>query len=261
MTLLWSITGGRAPIHLFGGGPPTAHRWHDDAIERLVTEADVFWNEVPEITSDDLALAPRYGIDAAKPLAVWLTASDLERVDAAAAVVGADAQLLRPLRPWLCAQVLRQAAQSAAGLAPENAAESVLANVARNANVPVYSEMPTAEDAFALFSSLGREAEVALVSMWLDEIEDGLDAMVREAEAVASGDASVGERFVERMRSRYPALYGPLIVERNERWAGRISGMLERGERAFIYVGSAHLAGPDSIQGMLSAAGIATAQL
>ena len=257
MTLLWTIDVGRAPIYIFGGGPPGRRRWHDPAIERLVRDADVFWNEVPDIAPEDAPLAAKFGIDAARPLASWLSAGELARVDACAATLGVDPQRLRPLRPWLCAQVVKRAAQALAGLVADDAAEVVLTNIARRANIPVWSELPGAEATFALFAGLPPHAEAALLSMELDDIERGLDAIVRDAEAGVAGDAEVGERFVEHMRTRYPALYGPLLIERNRQWVDRINGMIERGERAFIYVGSAHLAGPDSIHAMLSASGVA----
>jgi uncharacterized protein YbaP (TraB family) len=257
MKLLWVIDSGRAPIYLFGGGPPPRWRWSDPEIEALVRESDEFWNEAPEIDEADRALAVKYGVDSERPLATWVDAADMERVERAATDKDVSMDLLRAVRPWLAAQLLKMAFESKAGPLAENSAEVVLANVAKDAGVAVHSEMGSPEGAFALFAGLSREAEVDRLRSTLDDIEAGADAFVRDAEAVARGDEGVGERLVERMRSGYPALYEPLLVRRNRAWVGRIEAMLREGTRAFIAVGSAHLAGGDSVQVMLAEAGIA----
>lgn len=257
MKLLWVVDSGRAPIYVFGGGPAPQRRWSDPEIEALVRASDVFWNEAPEIGEADRALALTYGVDAGRPLTTWVDAADLKRVERAAADNDVSMNILRAVRPWLAAQLLQMAFESKAGLVAEQAAEVVLAGVAKDAGVPVQSEMGSAEGAFALFAGLSREAEVERLRSTLDDIEAGAEAFVRDAQAVARGDEGVGERLVERLRTAYPALYEPLLLQRNRAWVGRIERMLTEGTRAFIVVGSAHLAGGDAVQAMLADAGMA----
>jgi uncharacterized protein YbaP (TraB family) len=52
-----------------------------------------------------------------------------------------------------------------------------------------------------------------------------------------------------------PALRETLLVERNRRWAEQVAAMLKRGERPFVAVGAAHVAGVDGLPEMLAAKG------
>jgi uncharacterized protein YbaP (TraB family) len=257
MKLLWAIDSESALIHLFGGGPPPPYPWSNAAVESLVRESDEFWNEVPEITETDRALAVRYGVDPTAPLPTWLDADGMARVEKAASETGVSRDMLLVVRPWLAAQLLKNAFQANAGTVPEHSAEAVLTAIAKEAGVPVHSEVGSPEDTFRYFADLPREAELAFLQMTLDDIEAGQEAFLRDCEGVARGDESVGERLVGQFRARYAPAYEPLLVRRNRNWVGRIQRMLEEGTRAFICVGSAHLAGPDSVQAMLSEAGIA----
>ena len=58
------------------------------------------------------------------------------------------------------------------------------------------------------------------------------------------------------MRDETPEFYEALIVNRNRNWVGQVEEILEGSGTAFIAVGAGHLAGDDSLIGMLRARGL-----
>ena len=199
---LWAIeVDGRPRIRIFGGGPALPAAWSDPEIEAFVRAIDVLWNEVPNIGPEGQALAIRYGVDPAGPLATWLAPDDLARVERAGGIVGVSMQLLAPLRPWLAVQILKMAAESRAGLHGEYSAEQHLVAVAEKAGVPVRSEFPAGEALFVAFASWPRAAEVDRLRSTVAEIEAGLDSLVRQSEAWLASDLQNPRRVPCRLSS------------------------------------------------------------
>ncbi|MGE0740420.1 MAG: TraB/GumN family protein [Hyphomonadaceae bacterium] len=57
------------------------------------------------------------------------------------------------------------------------------------------------------------------------------------------------------MREKYPALYNWILVERNTAWMDKLVAEMNGAGVDFVAVGSAHLAGPDSLNAMFAARG------
>lgn len=257
--MLFRVTRGDRSILLFGGSRPTPRPWSSPAIEALAAAADEFWCEVPPMNDGVQALAVRYGIDQARPLALWLSTEERALVERAANSVGVNAQMLAALRPWLAAQVLRIAADAHIGLNHEQSAEGVLRRRASEGGATLKSEFATPEDVFASFASMSGRAEVQYLHFTLYEIDGGLDRVVTYDEGLAAGDLSPIERETQMMKKQWPDLYGHLVVPRNEAWLPRFNAMLDSGTNAFVVVGSGHLVGDDGLLSLLPASGFAVA--
>lgn len=98
------------------------------------------------------------------------------------------------------------------------------------------------------------------------EQRDLLAAIVRDANSLAAETGSLAEAWrtgrievIERETKRGlladPELRAVLFTGRNRDWSGRIAAMLARGERPFVAVGAAHMAGPEGVPAMLQALG------
>src|SRR5690606_40845094 len=91
----------------------------------------------------------------------------------------------------------------------------------------------------------------------LEAFEDAPVELDRLVEAWARGDVAVIEQMgVDDMREESEEVYEALLARRNADWAGQIEELLEGRGVAFIAVGSAHLAGPDSVQRLLEQRGV-----
>jgi uncharacterized protein YbaP (TraB family) len=257
MPQLWSIEVEEQPcIRIFGGGPGLAEPWSDPAIEALVADSDVFWNEVPTLEGDLQALAITYGVDPGAPLATWLSPEDYARAETAAAAMEVAPQIIAAVRPWLAAQVLKMAQEAKAGLKAEYSAEQHLERVAKRAGLTLRSEFPPGEAVFANFASWPRQAEIERLLSVLDDIEAGPTALQEQAQVWLDDDLAIAAKIDERYRRDYPALYETLILARNEAWVDRISNMLDDDETVFILMGTGHLVGPDGVPALLDRAGI-----
>ena len=81
-----------------------------------------------------------------------------------------------------------------------------------------------------------------------------LDGLV---DAWQVGDVRGIQRLgVDEMRRASQEVHDALLTRRNVNWAGQIETMLEGEGEIFIAVGSAHLAGPQSVQAILGRRGV-----
>jgi uncharacterized protein len=104
----------------------------------------------------------------------------------------------------------------------------------------------------AFLDSLNREDPDKLISGMLEELESMSEIFGKAVAAWRSGDMEQLDRLLgARMREESPELYRVLLVERNRDWLKQIETMLETPELEYVLVGALHLAGPDSLLGML----------
>jgi uncharacterized protein YbaP (TraB family) len=230
-------------------------------VAECLENADVFWNETPEAGPETIPQAIRYGVEAGRPLASWLDAGTLSRVEKLAETLDVPAQLLAAVRPWLACQLLQNAAREQAGIPFSNGVESVLANRARQLGIAVHHEFATLEEVMKSFVGLSSEAEIGYLSYYLDELEELPEACKARRARWARGDLALDERRAERTEARYPAFYEELVVSRNLRWVRRIEEVTASGKGAFLLIGTGHLVGPGNLIALLAERNLSSARL
>lgn len=257
---LWVIKDADSTLYLFGTvhvlRPTTA--WGSPKVDAAF---DASQNVIFEISNpdDQAAIQPligQYGVSPDRPLSSLLTAEEIAELNTAAQSIGATAAQLDPLRPWLVGLTLSVAPLVRAGYDPQSGVETILKARAEAAGKPI-SGFETIDEQVRILATLSEETQVAFLRATLESYEDAtteLDALVA---AWAAGDVAGIERLgVDEMRSASEEIYQALLARRNANWAGQIQTLLAGSGTTFIAVGSAHLAGDDSVQEILEDRGV-----
>lgn len=258
---LWSVSDADSTIYLFG----TVHvlrpdtPWGSAKVDAAFDSASSVILEISN-PDDQAAIAPliqQYGVSPARPLSSLLTTEELARLDAAARAIGASAAQMDPLRPWLVALSLAIAPLVKAGYDPQSGVELVLKARAEAAGKPV-TGLETIDKQVGILAGLSEETQLAFLRETLEAYDDAtaeLDALVA---AWSTGDVETINRLgVVEMREASEEIYEALLVRRNKDWADQIETLLAGSGTVFIAVGSAHLAGEESVQEILADRGVA----
>ena len=207
-----------------------------------------------------MPLIQQYGLSPQTPLSSLLTAEELAHLDVAARSIGGSAAQFDPLRPWLVALSLSVAPLVKAGYDPASGVELILKHRAEEAGKPV-TGMETIDQQVEILAGLSQDTQLAFLRSTLEDFDEAtteLDALV---DAWASGDVEAIDRIgVAEMKAESQEVYDALLVRRNTAWADQIQTLLAGSGTTFIAVGSAHLAGDDSVQEILEARGVEVAR-
>lgn len=254
---LWRVQMGGSSVYLFADGGTTEVAWPSLRIEKALAESVEFWKETPDYTEADRAAYAARGVDPQRPLATWLTPSQLEKVSVAAADAGIPYARLERLKPWLAALVLQQAYAAKKPIAPPKPDPlTVLEAKAKAAGMPVRTEFADAEATLVWADSMSRETAGEYLMYIIDGQSVSTETWDQRKAAWARGDLRPMEAYVQEMKDGYPNLYPHMETRRNAKWPARFRTMLANAKRAFVLVGAGHMVGPDSLLVQLRAAGL-----
>ena len=257
---LWVIRDADSTLYLFG----TVHLLRPTTLWRWVNVEEAFDSSsrvVFEISNPDdqaavVPLIQQYGVSPQTPLSSLLTAEELASLDTAAKAIGSSAEQLDPLRPWLAALTLSVAPLAKAGYDPASGVELSLKARAQAAGKPI-SGLETLDEQIRILAGFSEADQLAFLRSTLTDFESATVELDRLVAAWATGDVDAIETIgVDSMRQSSEQIYQALLVRRNTNWANQIQTMLEGSGTVFIAVGSAHLAGDDSVQAILEARGV-----
>ncbi len=257
---LWVVSDEDSTLYLFGTvhvlRPDTA--WGSPVVDAAFEASRdvIFEISNPDDQAAIVPLIQQYGVSPDRPLSSLLTPAELADLDAAARTIGATAAQMESLRPWLVGLTLSVAPLARAGYDPKSGVELILKARAEAAGKAI-SGFETLESQVGLLAGLPEDIQLDFLRSTLTEFDHAtteLDALV---EAWASGDVESIDRLgVAEMRAASEAVYQALLVTRNAAWADQIETLLQGSGVTFIAVGSAHLAGEDSVQAILAERGV-----
>ena len=161
---------------------------------------------------------------------------------------------------WMASLVLAVEDMSKDGLSHDNGVEAVLQRAFVRAGRPILA----VEDGSAVLRQMHALSEDAQRKMLEDTLED-MDATEPNApnesdRAWASGDVSqLDADFTQEKLGA--ELYNVLVRQRNIAWTGWLTNRMAKPGTVLFAVGAGHLAGPDSLQHLLSGSGIAVSRV
>jgi uncharacterized protein len=121
-------------------------------------------------------------------------------------------------------------------------------------NRPVV-ELEGATGQFGIFDALPEKEQRDLLAEVLHD-QGALEADDRDlAAAWREGDMQAIEAETRTGLLADPELREALFTARNRAWTARLAAILARGEKPFVAVGAAHMAGPDGLVAMLTEQG------
>lgn len=262
---MWQAKVGNSTVYLFGTVHllPNDANWRFPALDQALKQSQSLYIE---LTDDDQAsVAPlvlQYGIDSAHPLSSQLSDSDNAALAKAAQLAGLPGGVttLQPMKPWLAALTLSVAPLLKAGLDPAEGVDKQLKTQMSNAGKPVIG-LETAEQQIQFLADLPTPMQLSFLRDTLRDVDKTKEELLSLVDAWKQGDvAAIAKLENDELKTKEPALYQQLIVQRNTTWAGKIRDMLKQPGTVFIAVGAAHLAGPDSVQAQLAKMGITVQQ-
>jgi uncharacterized protein YbaP (TraB family) len=260
---LWVVRDADSTLYLFGTvhvlRPTTA--WGSAKVDAAFAAASDIYFEIsnPDDQAAIIPLMQRYGLGTT-PLSHQLTAGQLTLLDLAAREVGATAVQFDPMKPWLAGLSLSMAPLAKAGYDPASGVELTLKARALAAGKPVHG-FETVDEQVRMLATLPEADQLQFLISTLTSVDRATTDLDTMVDAWAAGDVATIERVgVDELKTEAPAIYEALLARRNAGFADDIQGLLAGSGTAFIAVGAAHLAGPDSVQSLLEARGITVRQ-
>src|SRR3954470_1433887 len=241
---MWVIKDADSTIYLIG----TLHllkrdtEWNSEKVKKCVRESTELWLEITDFDDKTTiaALLAKFGLDPQHPLSTKLNDDQRTRLEKVAATYGIPVATMEPMRPWMAAVLLSAGPLSKAGYDPKAGVERILVAQA-SAEGDKIQGLETAEDQFRIFGEMGDAEQVAFLDSTLDDLDKGIELLDKLAKAWIDGDTATIERIgLDEMRTKEPAVYDKLVVQRNKAWAEKIAAMLKGSGVQQIAVGALH---------------------
>jgi uncharacterized protein len=263
---VWVIRGAHSTVYLAGSVhllpsqeaalPPAFNRAYADSA-RLVMELDL-GNLDPLAAAD--WLTQHGSLPPGTTLRATLGEQRYTRVSAAAADLGLPAELLDRQAPWVVGLELADLEYVHLGFDPQQGVEEQLVHRAQADGKPT-AGLETLDAELGGLAALPREDQLRLIDQTLDELKDSPEEMREVLTAWRQGDAPKLAALLSREYRSFPALYRPLVTERNQHWLPQIEQLLKGPGNTLVVVGALHLVGDGGLLELLRKDGFTPVQM
>ena len=255
---IWRVKGTHGTVYLFG----SVHvmkpdvEWEAGKVKAAFDSADVLCLEIANLddTSAAQPLLMQYGLDPQHPLSEKISKEDLTTLDTVVKAIGMPGEtMMEPMRPWLVSMMLSVLPMMKAGFSPNTGIDMALLAQTKQANKQVKG-FETMEQQVHLLADVPEAEQITMLHKDLTELDKSTAQMNELVAAWQKGDVEkIGAIDNTELATKYPAVYKRMVVDRNQRWADTLNGVLKDPGTGtvFVAVGAAHLAGPDSVIKML----------
>jgi uncharacterized protein len=183
-----------------------------------------------------------------------------QRVSAAAADLGLPADVIDRQAPWVIGIELADLEYVHLGFDPEHGVEEQLVRRAQADSKPT-AGLETLDEELGALATLSRENQLRLIDQTLSELKDSPAEVQQVLSAWRRGATADLAALLSDEYREFPALYGPLVTERNRRWLPQIEQLLNGRENGLVVVGALHLVGDGGLLELLRKDGYAPRQL
>ena len=251
---IWRVKGAHGTVYLFGSVHVMKPEvdWETGKVKTAFDSADTLYLEIANL-NDTAAAQPllmQYGLDPSHPLSGKISKEDVEALDSAVKAIGMPGEtMMEPMRPWLASMMLSVLPMVKAGYSPNSGIDMALLSQTEKAKKQVKG-FETMEDQIHLLADVPEAEQITMLHKDLTELEKSTQQMNDLVAAWQKGDVEkIGSIDNEELAQKYPAVYKRMVVDRNQRWADTLNGVLKDPATGtvFVAVGAAHLAGPDSV--------------
>lgn len=253
---LWRIADGDTTIYFFGTIHALPHdvAWRTPAVERAIDASDELIMEIADSDSvDELSLFAAMASDHAPntPIAARIDRKLSLAFDHVVERAKLRRSQLDDMEDWAAALVIGNAVGARAGFDPARGVEPALDARFRSAGKPVAGFETTASQ-LGIFDALPPATQNAFLVKAIAGAESDAAQATALARAWETGDVATIDRLVSDDLRSVDGLAGPLLDQRNARWADQLEARLARPGTIFVAVGVAHLVGTQSVQARLA---------
>jgi len=264
---IWKISDADTTIYLFGTthALPKGFRRQSPGLKQIVAQADELVLET--VDSPEANKKTEGAVDDTinpvvhdRPIAARVPEDKRAALKRAIARTDFPEKFYDAMPTWMASLVLAVEDMGKDGLSHDNGVEAVLQKAFARAGRPILA----VEDGSAVLRQMHGLSEVAQRKMLEDTLAD-MDATEPNTpndsdRAWASGDVSqLDADFTEEKLGA--ELYNVLVRQRNIAWTHWLTRRMAKPGTVLFAVGAGHLAGPDSLQHLLSGSGIAVSRV
>jgi uncharacterized protein YbaP (TraB family) len=257
---MWVVKDQDTTIYLFG----TFHvldgksDWFNDEVKQAFDQSNEVVLEalIPEDMSKLAPIMAKYAVDpSGKSLTTRLSPSAQEKLVQILSSSGVPAAALDKMTPGFAGMTLALIPYQKAGMSPEHGTETTLTKAARAANKPL-GELEGIENQLKMIGQIPESAHLKSLEDVLARFDE-LPAVIADMKVNwNSGNAEGFAKLMNEMQASSPETYKVMLTDRNAKWAEWIDQRLDKPGTVFLAVGTAHLAGRDSVQEFLDDRGI-----
>jgi uncharacterized protein YbaP (TraB family) len=246
---------------------PPELKWRSKALDGIIAKVDELVLETIDDGKDDMSpILEKAMLDALdrKPLIDRVDPKNRETLKAVVKQLDLSMDYLDLLPTWMVSFAMFYSGADEQGVSPDHGVESVLEGVFKKAKKPI-GQIENANAVDANLNALSDHDQMVALNEMLTGIRTAPAMSLLPLKpldehpfaddiAWAKGDLSlVGKDLTPE--SLGTAYYRALLVDRNAAWTIWLEERMARPGKILLAVGAGHLAGPDSVQNMLTKKG------
>ncbi len=263
---VWAVRGAHNTVYLAGsihllpandaGLPAALDRAYADS-SKLVMELDLAKFDPLEAT---VWMMDHGALPKGTKLRTVLGEARYGRVSTAAANLGLAMAGLEEQAPWVVGMELTDFAYAHEGFDSDQGVEEQLVRRAQADGKPT-AGLETLPEELGGLVGLSQEDQIHMLDETLDELKDLKSEMRDVLGAWRQGDAPRMAALLASEYHAFPALYGPLVTDRNQHWLPQVEELIKGPANSLVVVGALHLVGEGGLLELLRKKGYKVTQL